>query len=235
MEGLALETLCIIPARGGSKGFPRKNLALLDGKPLIAWSVRAALGAEMVSRVVVSTEDAEIAAAAREAGGEVVDRPVELAADDTPNEPVFLHVLETLREQEGYNPDLFVNIQCTSPLATAEDIDGTIKTFLNSDADLALAAVPCHPFIWRIGEDGYAEAVNHDSDFRRRRQDMECSYQELGTIYVSRTETFLKHRRRFYGRKVIYPLPPERGIDIDEPKDLTIAMALLGLDPPDPN
>ncbi|MBI4236643.1 MAG: acylneuraminate cytidylyltransferase family protein, partial [Chloroflexi bacterium] len=123
--------LCIIPARGGSKRLPRKNLALLLGEPLVAHSIRHALEARLVQRVVVSTDDAEIASVAEQHGAEVVRRPAEIAGDTATSESALLHVLDHLERTESYHPDLVVFLQCTSPVRQRDDIDNAIRALLD--------------------------------------------------------------------------------------------------------
>src|SRR5207253_4129882 len=125
----------LVPARGGSKGIPRKNLALLAGKPLLAWTLEAARGAESVTRVVVSTDDDEIAAAARHLGAEVLRRPAELAADDVPMLPVIRNGLDT------FQCDVLVLLQPTSPLRGAEHVDGAVRLLLETGADKVVSVV----------------------------------------------------------------------------------------------
>ena len=118
-----MNALAIIPARGGSKGIPRKNIYSLAGKPLMAYTIQQALASRKISKVVVSTDDEEIADVAREYGAEVVMRPEELALDATPTEPVLLHVLDYLEEKENYSPDLIVLLQITSPLVCLKHLE----------------------------------------------------------------------------------------------------------------
>ena len=157
-----METLAIIPARGGSKGIPRKNVLPLAGKPLIAHNILAARAASRVSRVVVSTDDAEIAAVAKDYGAEVVMRPDALAGDVSRSEDALLHVLDTLEQEEDYRPDMIAFLQCTSPLTAPEDIDGTLAALGDKGADSALAVVPFHYFLWSEQGDGGADGINHD-------------------------------------------------------------------------
>src|SRR5262249_45872769 len=124
-DSKAMNVLAIIPARGGSKGIPRKNLIPLAGKTLVAYSIEAARQAKGIHRVVVSTEDPEIAAVARGYGAEVVERPTQISGDKASSESVLLHIVEHLQRTESYTPDLIVFLQCTSPLTQADDIDGT--------------------------------------------------------------------------------------------------------------
>ncbi len=222
-----LNILAVIPARGGSKGIPRKNVRLLAGKPLIAHTIEQAQLARSVNRVVVSTDDPEIASVAQKFGAEVVWRPPEISGDDAPSEAALLHALEYLEQTEGYQPDILVFLQCTAPLTLAEDIEGTIRVLLEEDADTALAVTPFHRFLWRKDEKGDAVGINHDKRHRPLRQEMEPQYLETGAVYVMRVEGFKKAKHRFFGKTALYVMPPERCWEIDEPVDLLIAEVLL--------
>src|SRR5574341_398662 len=149
------EILAIIPARGGSKGIPRKNIRDFAGYPLLAYSVAAGLQAKGVGRVIVSTEDEEIAGVAREFGAEAPFlRPLELAQDDTTDLPVFRHALDWLAENEGYRPDVVVQLRPTSPIRPRDCVDNSITTLLaHSDADSVRGVVPAgqNPHkMWRV-------------------------------------------------------------------------------------
>ncbi|BCW97597.1 MAG: transferase [Armatimonadota bacterium] len=222
-----MENLAIIPARGGSKSVPRKNLLPLAGKPLIASTIEAALQAETVSRVVVSTDDAEIAIVSEKHGAEVVWRPEEISGDRASSESALLHVLEHLDRHESYRPDLLVFLQCTSPLTTSDDIDGCVRKLLEENADSCLSVAAFHSFLWRNMPDNSAEGINHDKSFRPRRQEMEPQYRETGAVYVMRTEGFLAARHRFFGKTVLYVVDGERCLEIDEPVDVEIAEVLM--------
>ena len=130
-------TAAVIPARGGSKGIPRKNIISLAGKPLIGWTLEAVRQAASTERVFVSTDDAEIADVARQFAAEVIPRPADLSGDTASSESALLHALEFLQQQEQYLPDLLVFLQCTSPLTLPEDIDGTVHALLAEEADTA--------------------------------------------------------------------------------------------------
>jgi YrbI family 3-deoxy-D-manno-octulosonate 8-phosphate phosphatase len=218
--------LAVIPARGGSKGIPRKNVRLVAGEPLLAFVVREACRSRRLTRVTVSTDDDEVAIVARRYGAEVIRRPAEISDDTATSESALLHALEHLRSTEGYEPDLLVFLQCTSPLTLAEDIDGTIDVLLDTGADTALAVAPFHYFLWR-GPADQASGVNHDKLVRPRRQDREPQYVEAGAVVVARAPAFLKAQQRFYGRSAIYEIPEERCLEIDEPSDLLLAEARL--------
>ena len=132
-----MEVLAIIPARGGSKAIPRKNLAPLCGRPLIAWMIDAARASCHVDRVVVSTDDPEIGRVAQQYGAEVVWRPYELSGDFDSSELALLHVLEQLEVTEGYCPDLTVFLQCTAPLTTGDDIDDVVHSLIQEESTCA--------------------------------------------------------------------------------------------------
>lgn len=217
-----MQTLAIIPARGGSKGIPRKNVLPLGGKPLIAHTIYAARAASRVDRVVVSTDDDEIATVAQRYGAEVVRRPAALASDTASSEAALLHTLDVLREAEGYDPDLLVFLQCTSPLTAPEDIDGTIAALVESHADSALAVTAFHYFLWAADDDG-AHGINHDKSVRLMRQQRTPEYLETGAVYVMRTAGFRAARHRFFGKTVVFDTPVERRLEIDEPEDFRIA------------
>lgn len=221
------QTLAIIPARGGSKGIPRKNVLPVAGKPLLAWTIEAALAARYVDRVVVSTDDPEIAAVARRYGAEVVDRPAEISGDKASSEAALLHALDHLEAAEGYRPDRVVFLQCTSPLTAPEDIDGTIEALEHERADTALAVVPFHYFLWKPDATGDGVGINHDKRVRPMRQDREAQYLESGAVYVMKVPGFRDARHRFFGKTALYEMPGERRWEIDDPVDLEIAEVLL--------
>lgn len=220
-------TLAIIPARGGSKGIPRKNVLLLAGKPLLAHTIEQARASSTINRVVVSTDDPEIATIAQQYGAEVVWRPPEISGDMASSEAALSHTLAHLHENESYEPELIVFLQCTSPLTLAEDIDGTVQALLTQDADTALAVTPFHYFLWREDEHGDTVGINHDKRERLLRQQREPQYRETGAVYVMRTAGFLAAKHRFFGKTAHYVIPPERCLEIDEPVDFSVAEMLI--------
>lgn len=221
-----MEVLAIIPARGGSKGIPRKNLMPLCGKPLLAWSIEAAKFASKVDRVVVSTDDVEIALVSRQLGAEVVMRSAEASGDLSSSEQALIECLNKLETGEGYQPDIVVMLQCTSPLTTAADIDGVLETMQREQADAALAASSFHHFLWRSTNAG-ATAVGHDSSRRLMRQQQTPQYLECGSVYAMRANGLRESKHRFFGKTVLHPTSPEHTWEIDEPIDMEVAEVLL--------
>lgn len=223
-----MNCIAIIPARGGSKGIPGKNIRIVAGKPLLAYSVEQALQTPSVTRVLVSTDDDAIATVALQYGAEVVKRPTEISGDTASSEAALLHVLNHLNNTEGYTPDLVVFLQCTSPLTLASDIEGTIQALVEENADSALAVTPFHYFLWRKDKDGNAVGINHDLRFRPRRQDLaNTQFLETGAVYVMRAASFREVKHRFFGKVTFYIMPEERHWEIDNPVDLEVAEGLL--------
>lgn len=220
MAEKSMECVAIIPARGGSKGIPGKNLRRVAGIPLVAYAIRAARSARSISRVVVSTDSDSIAAVAQAEGAEVIRRPAELSGDTASSESALLHALEYLETSEGYRPHLVVFLQCTSPLTRPDDIDAAVATLQREQADTVFTASRFHGFLWRKDEQGAAQGVNHDQGFRPRRQDRSPEFLENGAVYVMKADAFRKARNRFFGKTVISEMPPERSLEIDEPADL---------------
>jgi N-acylneuraminate cytidylyltransferase len=218
----------IIPARGGSKGVPRKNIRRLAGKPLVAYSIEHALQARQVSRTIVSTEDDEIAKVARQYGAEVVMRPPELATDTASAESVLLHVMSFLEQTEGYTPSLVVLLQPTSPLRKPDDIDNAIDTLNAAGADSLVSCCRSYNFYWRW-EDGQLISVNYDYRDRPRRQDFTPEYIENGSIYVTKTEILKQHRNRLGGRISLYEMNPLDSLQIDTEEDFLLLEQLLPL------
>lgn len=223
-----MEILAIIPARGGSKGIPGKNIKPLAGKPLIAYTIEASLKSKYITRTVVSTEDGRIKEAAFAFGAEVVDRPAELAQDVTKTAPVLLQVLDEL-EKTGYKPDITVLLQCTCPLRDEKQIDEAFELFFNSDCDSVFAARPMgvtHA-LWRKNLDGTYEGL-YDYRHRPRRQDTDLHlplYCETGATYIIRTDV-LKEVKDFIGKKPEVYLNGAIG-DIDAPSDFEYAEKAL--------
>ncbi|MEU3525328.1 N-acylneuraminate cytidylyltransferase [Streptomyces sp. NPDC038707] len=223
--------LAVIPARGGSKGVPAKNLAPVGGVPLVARAVRECRAARLVTDVVVSTDDQAIAAAAREAGAEVVLRPAAIAGDTATSEAAVRHAMDTHEALHGAAVDAVLLVQCTSPFLLREDIDGVAAAVVEHGADTAVTVAPFHGFVWR---DGATEAeggagVNHDKSYRPRRQDRPQDFLETGAAYAMDAAGFRAHGHRFFGRTELVRTDPARVLEIDDPHDLARARALAPL------
>ncbi|MEU9111830.1 acylneuraminate cytidylyltransferase [Streptomyces sp. NPDC048483] len=228
----------VIPARGGSKGVPAKNLAAVGGVPLVARAIGECRAARLVTDVVVSTDDAGIAAAARSAGAVVVRRPGDIAGDTATSEAAVLHAMDAYEAEHGSRIDAVLLVQCTSPFIAREDIDGVAAAVVEGGADSALTVAPFHGFVWRDAEatvTGTASAadgghgINHDKSFRPRRQDRPQDLLETGAAYAMDAAGFRTSGHRFFGRTELVRTDPARVLEIDDPHDLARARALAPL------
>jgi CMP-N-acetylneuraminic acid synthetase len=215
----------VIPARGGSKQIPRKNIREICGVPLIAWNIDAARRARLIDEVIVSTDDPGIAEIARRYGAEVVMRPAELAGDFVPSEEALIHVVESL--DADAQPDIVAFLQCTSPTTLPDDIDGTICAVASGRNDCAVTGIPFHYFVWQENGEGSMSGVNHDESRRLMRQERTPEFLEIGACYVMRTAGLLEHRRRFFGRVGMHIISPKRAIEIDDEDDWAVAESWL--------
>ena len=222
-----LEVLALIPARGGSKSIPGKNIRLLAGHPLMAYSIAAGLRANSVNRVIVSTDDEEVAKIAVGYGAEApFMRPPDLAADDTPDLPVFQHALSWLESQEGYHPDVIVQLRPTSPLRPLDCVDKAVEFLLSHpEADSVRGVVPTgqNPYkMWRLTGDGRLEPLltnGFDEPYNMPRQKLPKTYWQTGHIDVIRPATIIEGNSM--SGEVILPimLDPEYTVDIDTLRD----------------
>lgn len=218
-------------ARGGSKGLPRKNVKLLNGKPLIAHAIVCAKQSKHIDYLFVSTDDEEIASVAREWGADVpFMRPAELASDTSAERLSWQHAIQAL-ERLGHPPiDAFVSVPATAPLRLVEDVDSTIELLLNSDADIVITVTDAHsnPYFTMVTLDAQqtAHLVMRDARFARR-QDAPKVYDITPVAYAARVPHVLHATAIFDGKVKAVHVPPERAIDIDVPLDFKIAELLL--------
>jgi CMP-N,N'-diacetyllegionaminic acid synthase len=222
-------TLGLIPARGGSKVVPRKNVRELAGKPVIAWTIEAALACRRLDRVVVSTDSEEIAELARSHGADVPFlRPAEHAQDDTPDDPVYLHALEWLAAHEGFEPDAVAWLRPTAPLRTAEDVEATLRILEQSGADCvrSVCAAEHHPYwMMRLNGDRLRPFVEGTEAYYRR-QLLPPVYRLNGAVDAVRCST-VAQVGLFEGDVRAYVMPPERSVDLDGELDFALAEILL--------
>ena len=227
--------VAIVPARGGSKGIPRKNVREVAGHPLIAYSIAAGLASPLVDRVIVSTDDPEIADISRAYGAEVpFMRPAALAADDTPDHPVFVHALDWLARHENHYPALVVHLRPTSPLRQVADLDRAIE-LLETDPRASAVRAVCEPFqnpykMWRIREDGVLRPLiqgEFAEPYNQPHQKLPRVYWQTGYIDVMRRTT-LVDRQSMTGDCILpLVLDADSWIDIDTPAALDYADFLL--------
>jgi N-acylneuraminate cytidylyltransferase len=236
-----VNVLALIPARGGSKSIPRKNIRTFAGHPLIAYSIAAGLAAETVSRVIVSTDDEEIAAIAQRYGAETPFlRPAEdargrsLSADNTPDLPVFQHALEWLDEHEGYQPEIVVQLRPTSPLRRVWHIDQAVYQLLEHPEADAVRTV-CVPFqnpfkMWRISPEGFMQPLvetSYPEPYNMPRQLLPEVYWQTGYVDAAWADTILSKNSMTGERILPLIIDPSEWIDIDSPDDWRRAERLL--------
>jgi N-acylneuraminate cytidylyltransferase len=219
-----MNILGIIPARGGSKGIPMKNLTMLDKKPLLSYTISSSLKSK-IDRTVVSTENEKISEVAKEFGAEVIKRPKMLATDESQIEPVMMHVLEQL-QTENYIPDIIVLLQNTSPLRSSQHIDSALEVLMNNNCDSVLSCYASHYNLWTIHDD-LLQPVNHEPLKRQNRQNMKNQFAENGAIYMTKNTFFAKSSCRVSGRIGIFKMSEEDSTEIDTPNDLLIAERIL--------
>lgn len=224
--------LALIPARGGSKGLPGKNLRPLLDRPLIAWSVQHGKESRYIDDVVVTTDDAAIAAAAAAAGAEAPFlRPAELAVDTAPTYPALAHAIDWLAAR-GRHYDYLVLLEPTSPLREADDVDRALEALHANPAaesTVAVAEVETqHPeFLVREGDDGFLQPYLRDQVKILRRQELESLLYLSGTLYISRIDALRRRQTFYHDRTLPYPVPKHKAHEIDDLCDFIIVEALL--------
>ena len=215
------EAFAIIPARGGSKGIPGKNLQAVGGLPLIQRTIEAAQESQYIKRVIVSTDAKEIKDLSEQCGAIAIERPNNLATDTASSESAILHVISALSDEQPLEP-IIVFLQCTSPFASGQDIDQVIDALDDININSAFAASAWHGFLWSKEGSG----LNHNPQHpRKRRQDLDDCFLEIGSIYAIRTNKFLQYQTRFCSptRPVLVKHHP---IEIDTPSDLRLSRAI---------
>ena len=217
--------VAVIPARGGSKGVPGKNLAPVGGRSLVGRAIEACRASGAIDVIVVSTDDEAIAAEGRRFGATIVNRPASLSGDLASSESAVLHALEVL-EADRTRPSVVAFVQCTSPFIPPEALGRAVERVRSGAADSVFAASETFDFLWTRSADGTAHGLNHDASIRLRRQDRVGDWRETGAFYVMSAAGFVEAGHRFFGRTEIEPVSTEASIEIDTPEDLRLARAL---------
>ena len=223
-----MNNLAIIPARGGSKTIPKKNLKNIAGVPLIAWTINSALVSKNINKIVVSTDDENRAEVSEKYGAEVpFIRPEELATDEAPTEIAIMHAINFVKNEQNYKPDNIILLQCTSPVRNPFSIDKAIEEFTNKKADSLLSVCEYKHFLWK--NLNHLEA-DYDYQNRPRRQDItkdKLKFKENGSIYITNCEKFIEHKNRLCGRMVAFQMTEEESFEIDTELDWLLVEAIL--------
>jgi CMP-N,N'-diacetyllegionaminic acid synthase len=227
-----MQVLGLIPARGGSRGIPQKNVRLLGGKPLLQHTIQTALSASALSRVVLSTEDEEIAALGNRYGVDVpFRRPLDLAQDDTPTLPVVLHAVRWL-ESSGERYDAVCVLQPTHPLRRPEHIDACIELLVRSGADAVVTVLRVPPeynphWVYFVDDVGHLHLALGAREPISRRQLLPAAFHREGSVYVTRRDVLLSQQSMYGDHLVGYELDPEQSVNVDGWKDWHRAERLL--------
>ena len=214
--------LSIIPARGGSKGLPRKNIIDLAGKPLIAWTIEASLNSEYISKTIVSSDDDEILNISKKYNADIIKRPDELALDTTAIEPVIKHVVEELKI-ENLEYDYLVLLQPTSPLRYAKDIDNAFDMLFKNNATALISVCEIDNKIlkaFKQNKDTFIEGISNNKYPFMRRQDLPKIYLSNGSIYIIKIDEFLINNSFHTNKTISYIMNEIKSIDIDTQGDL---------------
>lgn len=220
--------LAIIPARGGSKGLPKKNILNLKGKPLIAWSIEAAKNSKYINRIIVSSDNEEILNISKQYDVDTLKRPHQFATDTASSESVVLHTIESLKEKYDY----IMLLQPTSPFRDTQTINKALEIFFNNDADALISVSQTDNKILKAfleTEDGYIKGVSNNQYPFMPRQKLPSVYMSNGAIYIIKTE-LLKKTKSFFTQKTIpYEMDEISSFDIDTQEDFKKAESLLSI------
>src|SRR3989338_590546 len=226
-----LNILAIIPARGGSKGLPGKNIKPFLGKPLLAYTIEEAKRSKYITKIVLSTDDTAIAQVGKKYGAEIPFlRPSELATDTSLAPDAYIYTIERLKNEQGYAPEIVVILQPTSPLRTVDDIDAAISLYLEKNADSVISVVEFEHPLERariITPDGLLENYHPGKIIPKNRADYQKAYSPNGAIYVLTPSLLLKEKTYYFSKTYAFIIPKERSIDIDTQIDFEIAEFLM--------
>ena len=226
MELMTKKVLAIIPARGGSKGLPGKNIIDLAGKPLIAWTIEASLGSKYITKTIVSSDSDEILEVAKRYGSDTIKRPDEFATDISSSEVVVKHSLERMEEKFEY----VVLLQPTSPLRDTVDIDCAFEKLFSSDATALISVCEYDNKIlkaFKENEFGYIEGISINKYPFMRRQDLPKTYMSNGAIYIIKVDDFLKNNSFFTDKTISFIMDEVKSTDIDVKDDLNKVERLI--------
>ncbi len=222
-----LNVVAVIPARGGSKGIPKKNIVSICGHPLISWSIYQAKASKRISSVWVTSDDNQILEISKQYGSNIIERPSELAEDTSSSESAWIHSIDHLSELKII-PDIIVGIQATSPIRTYQDFDAAIDTFINNNYDSLFTSSELEDyFTWKIDENLNLSPINYDFKKRRPRQQISKSYLENGSFYIFKPRLIKKFNNRLCGKIGMYLMDKHKSFQIDSEEDLKICTAIM--------
>lgn len=228
-----MSNVAIIPARGGSKGIPKKNIKLFCNKPLISWSIRQAINAQSIDSVWVTSDCDEILQIAEKFGARTIKRPDSLSSDQSSSESAWIHAIEYIGSL-NIDVDLVIGMQATSPLRSSLDIDQAVNSFRNTAADSLFTSYTIEDyFIWEQTQDGIFSGVNHDHLNRKRRQNIGKKFLENGSFYLFKPEGLIQSNNRLHGKINTFSMDGFKRFQIDSHEDFTLCETIMrgyGLD-----
>jgi N-acylneuraminate cytidylyltransferase len=229
MTILNKKILAIIPARGGSKGILKKNIHLLAGKPLLAWTIEAAKGSKFIDRIVVSSDDNDILNVASQFGAQPIKRSKAIAGDKSPFNLLIFHVLDYLKKKEKYVPDILIYLQPTSPLRESKDINKALSLFKSNTECIISVSEGDNKVLKSFITDtkGFLKGIFNDKFPFMNRQELPSVYDPNGAIYIIKREIFQKTEKLFSGKAVPFLMSSEKSLDVDSLGDLKIAEKIL--------
>lgn len=220
------ETICIIPARGGSKGIPKKNILPLAGKPMLAWSILQAKASKtLANNVYVSSDSDEILSVAESFGARAIQRPIEISGDTASSESAIIHAYQEISKTKQV--DYIVFLQPTSPIRKMDDIENAIQKIKKTGADSLLSVQPLRDyFLWKQQGKSHM-SLNFDYKNRKRRQELEVTYLENGSIYIFKPELLLQNNNRLGGNIEVYEMDKMHSVQVDEPAEFKLCEQIL--------
>jgi N-acylneuraminate cytidylyltransferase len=222
-----MKYVAIIPARGGSKGIPHKNLKSVGGKPLVLWSVEHALSCKKVDSVWVTSDSDEILDLCARNGARPIKRPLEISGDEASSEAAWIHAIEWIENLMEVSVETVVGLQPTSPVRSSSDLDAAIEQFERDKLDSLMSATATEDHFQWVIRDGLPLSVNYDFRDRKRRQDLETKYLENGSFYIFKREIITKERNRLGGRIGIFRQEQHKMFQIDNAEDIELIEAIL--------
>lgn len=222
------QTVAVIPARGGSKGIPSKNLVDFCGKPLVVWTIEQALAARRIDSVWVSSDDPEILDVSVRAGAKTIERPTGISGDTASSESCWLHAIDMIDAGGDGEVDVLVAPQCTSPVREASDFDDAMEAFEQGACDSLFSATSVPDFnVWRPNGEGRLDSFTYDYRDRGRRQNKGVQFLENGSFWIVKAAQFREWGNRLGGHIGVYPMAFWKSFQIDEPDDVRFCATLM--------
>ncbi len=221
--------VAIIPARGGSKSIPHKNIVDFCGKPLLAWSILQAKGAALVDEIYVSTDDEAVAMVAKKYGAKIISRPADISGDTATSESALEHAVSCIKEHEAFEIEYVVFLQATSPLRESSDVDNAIRAMKKEKADSLFSGAPIGDFYIWVKQNSALRSINYDYKNRKRRQEYGEQFVENGSIYIFKPEVLAEFHNRLGAKIAISPMEFWKSFEVDNREDLEFCKSLFML------